>query len=208
MTSHILTWLHPTLCKHRSSCAEPFRSHFAAQALSTYQAEPHSVNCYPPLAFDCIRTDGRWFARDGAHASDVTWLVCLAVCDGKHPSETCHLCPVLVTTISPVMRALQRLISFSDVTMCYLLLTTVGFHSAFWNTAICLSLLLFTLWSHLTSLPPSHFLIHSSKKLRTMHSLKFRMGLSWRIELESIFCIMSIVVTTSPLYKSRLIENK
>lgn len=80
----------------------------------------------------------------------MTWLVCLAVCYGKHPSETCHLCPVLVTTISPVMRALQRLMSFSDVTMCYLLLTTVGLHSTFWYAAICLSV--FCLLCYPTSL--------------------------------------------------------
>ena len=50
------------------------------------------------------------------------------------------ICPVLVTT-SPVMRALQRLMSFSDGTMCYLLLTTVGLLFTFWCPSIYLSLL-------------------------------------------------------------------
>lgn len=31
------------------------------------------------------------FCGDGAHASPVMWLVCLAVCCGKHSCETCHL---------------------------------------------------------------------------------------------------------------------
>lgn len=37
---------------------------------------------------DCDRS---LFGRDAAHASGVTWLVCLAVHCGKHPYETCHL---------------------------------------------------------------------------------------------------------------------
>lgn len=162
MTSQILAWLHPTLCKHLCWCAEPFRSYFTGQGSLIYQAEPNSVKCHLLLGFDRITTHcvGSLFAWDDAHAFDMTWLVCLAVCYGKHPSETCHLCPVLVTTISPVMRALQRLMSFSDVTMCYLLLTTVGLHFTFWYAAICLSVFCLLL-SHLASLPPSRFLFHS-----------------------------------------------
>lgn len=68
------------------------------------------------------------------------WLVALENIHMKHV-----ICPVLVTTISPLMRVLQRLMAISDETMCYLRLTTVGLLSTFWCPLIRLSLL-FTLY--------------------------------------------------------------
>lgn len=60
------------------------------------------------------------------------------------------ICPVLVTTISPDMWALQRLMAFSDETMGYLLLTAVSLLFIFWYGAISLSLA--CLLCYLTSL--------------------------------------------------------
>lgn len=51
------------------------------------------------------------------------------------------ICPALVTTISPVMRALHRLMAFSDGTRCFSLSTAVGLLSPFWCPSISLSFL-------------------------------------------------------------------
>lgn len=74
MTSQILAWLHPTWCKHLCWCAEPSRSYFTGPGSLIYQAEPNSVKCHRLLGFDRVTTrcDSSLFARDGAHASDMT----------------------------------------------------------------------------------------------------------------------------------------
>lgn len=94
------------------------------------------------------------------------------------------ICPVLVTTISPDMWALQRLMAFSDETMGYLLLTTVSLLFIFWYGAISLSLA--CLLCYLTSLfsyAIFHFL-HGREGENTLY-LPFITMSDFRLEVQA-----------------------
>lgn len=115
---------------------KPFWSRSTGSGL-IHQVEPHWVKRRRPL----IGSDPVIAVCSNSALIFLMWLVCSAVCCGRHPSETCQLRPVLVTNISTVVRLMQRLMSFSDVMMCCLLLATVGPRSPFSHPSLLYCLL-------------------------------------------------------------------
>ncbi len=112
---------------------------------------------WPSAWFRWCRThcDHSLFGRHGAHASDVTWLVCLAVCCGTHPYETCHLSCACYYHFPCHASAAQAngFFRWDDVLSSW---PQFGIHSVFWYPAICLSL------SCLPCYPTSRLSLHLS----------------------------------------------
>ena len=113
--------------------------------------------CYSS-GFDRVEpSNGSLFGQDAAHASHVTWLVCLAVRCGKHPYETCHLsraCYYHFPCHASERCADWWLFQMGRCATCSWPQSACS--PPFWYPAICLSL------SCLLCYPTSSSLLHSS----------------------------------------------
>lgn len=149
-------------CKRPFWCAAPHMSSLLIRTHLTLRAEPESVKCgllhvtlLVSIASNRLRSQFIWPRCCSCLWCDVTRLLGCPLWKTSIWNMSSALCLLLPFPLS-CERALHRLMAFSDGTMCYLLLTTGGLHSAFWYPAICLSL------SCLLCYPTSFSLLHSS----------------------------------------------
>lgn len=164
---HVVRWPcviqaqpHPTLCKHLCLCADLFQLLLYLSGCSHLLSRTSPSKVLPSAWFWWCRTrcDRSVFGqrRRSCLWCDVTRLLGCLLWNTSIWNMSSVLC--LLLPFPPVMRALHRLMAFSDGTMCYLLLTTV-WHPLRLLISCHLSFpLLFTLLSHLSCLISSLFL--------------------------------------------------